>query len=695
MMRRMAEDKPVSRLTESLPGRVAGWLLAALWIFSMSGVDAFAYSSFPACVVLAVVLVLVLCALLAGKRVVRMSGTGWFSLAAGGYFLLRCMNSYAVVESWAETTLILGAFVYYVAGVYAAQNKNPGGLVCVLFVALLLNAVALWAVKQPWFCLEWTGRARYTPEGSNSLPTSLFIYKNFAGVFFCVGGCALGAWAWWVCRGMRRVSALLAAVVFICCSLLCGTRAVYVVAPLFVVLFWVADMLMRVLRDQRIGSANAVLGIVVLIGIAILAVDFIFGYQLVGNVSGIDTHLRYMIWAAVCEVLPNAPLWGYGAHAATWEMVPYYSEWQLPNYVHNEYLQVWSDYGPVGLVLLLLILLLHVVRGVRCLNSEACSVARHSLAAVALLVLVSIAAYAMVDFPWHSFALVAMCAFCCGVLASPFAHRALSWFSGRKWRNPGQAPLLAVRAQKWPGRVVLVLLSGGLLALSCRLGDTLLPAWRAQWEYNELSRGQGDASAMARRALIARLLPQYPSPALMDTYFMFPQNMVPPAERERLLRIALEGNPRQLFTLVMLVDALGQQNKFVEAEMLMRENFADGVLLGSVLTNWPAYYAYNLLIWGRYEMLQGNQRKALSLMDYAMRIHARNRIGFDVVWRQSEQPWKEQGGVKPQLRRLIDSARTDLHLLRLTGVQPDDTWMLPMTPGGKGALYRSIVEKKD
>ena len=124
----MAEHTPAVRLTESLPGRLAGILLAVLWIFSMAAVDAHAFSAFPACIALAVVLVVVVTAVLAGKRLVRMSNTGWCALAVGCYFLVRSMNSYAVVDSWGETALILGGMVYYVAGVYVAQNKNYGAV---------------------------------------------------------------------------------------------------------------------------------------------------------------------------------------------------------------------------------------------------------------------------------------------------------------------------------------------------------------------------------------------------------------------------------------------------------------------------------------------------------------------------------------------------------------------------------------
>ncbi len=693
MMRHMADDKTVSRLTESLCGRLAGWLLAALWIFSMAAVDAHAFSSFPACVLLGVVVLLVLVALLTGRRVVRMSLPGWISLAAGVYFLARCLNSYAVVDSWGETALILGAVVYYVAGVYVAQNKNHGALVAVLAGALLLNIIAMWAVRQPWFCLEWTGRAAFTPEGANSTPVSLFVYKNFAGVFFCAGGCALAAAAWHLCRGVWRWAAVALGLLSIAASFLCGTRAVYVVLPFSVVSIWLLSVVAGAFHDRKISAVSAWGLIFVFVGALVAVTEFLFGSYLAGLLGGADSHLRYLIWSAVCEVLPTVPVWGCGANATAWEIVPYYSEWQLPNYAHNEYLQLWVDYGILGLLLALLILGMHLIQGCRCLAAEETPVSRQTLVVVAMQLVVVVAAYAVVDFPWHSFALVAMTAFSCGVLASPFAYRGEAWFSSRKWCSASQAPLVPVRAQKWPGRCVLGLLAVALAGGSGWLACTLQPAWCAQWRYNELSFAGADAQASARRGLIAALLPQYPAPALMDTYFMLPPYEVDLAERERLLKLALQANPRQLFTLTMLVDVLGAENKFAEAERLMRKHYVGDSMPASLLNNWPAYYAYNLLIWGRFEMQQGNHAQALSLLEHALRINSAYRMGFNPIWRSGAQPWREHGGIKPQLRQLIEATRTDLRLIKLTGVQPDHSWMQPMASGERPALYRSLLRE--
>ncbi len=689
----MAEHTPAVRLTESLPGRLAGILLAVLWIFSMAAVDAHAFSAFPACIALAAVLVVVVIAVLAGKRMVRMSSMGWYALAVGCYFLIRSMNSYAVVDSWGETALILGGLVYYVAGVYAAQNKNYSTVFAWLAAALLANVLAMWAARQPWFSPELLGRAAYTPEGRNSLPATLFVYKNFAGVFLGLGGCVLWSWSLWGACGWRRWVGLLVGAVAVVASFMCATRAVFLVLPLAVLVLWGLKLLFCLFEGRKLSVLNIVAGCVFLVFFLVALFDLLFGNHLIGIIGGIDAHLRFYIWLAVCEVLPSVPLWGCGANATTWELIPFYSEWQLPNYAHNEYLQVWVDYGVLGLLFSVALVGGHLLRGLRCLAAESVPEPRKNLVIVCLTVVVVVAGYSFVDFPMHSFAFVSLMAFACGALASPFAHREQSWFSKRKWVSAAQSPLVPVRAQGWPGRSVLLLLAVGVGGVAVNLACKLQPAWQTQWAYNEVSRGGGDGSAAARREMIAALLPHYPSPALLDTYFMFPQNQVEPAEQERLLKLALAANPKQLFTVAMLVGVLGNQGKYAEAELLMRDKYPCDGLTGSLLNNWPAYYSLNLILWGRHEMRQECHARALSMLDYALKMHSSRGISFKPVWRVGPQPWKEAGGIRPGLNKLIEAARTDLHLLRLTGVQPDDSWQQPLTPGGRSALYRSMVEK--
>ncbi len=689
MMLRMAGEKSASRFTESLPGRLAGWILAMLWVFSMSGVDAHAFSSFPVCVILGGVLLLFITGLLAGRKLVQMSALGWCSLAAGAYFLVRCLNSYAVVDSWGETVLILGAVVYYVAGVYAAQNRSYSSVVAVLVAAVVLNMAAFWVVRQPWFCLEWTGRAAQTPEGGNTMPCALFGYKNFAGVFFCVSAWVLGLWAVCQLRGVSRWLLLVIAVCALGVSTLCGTRAIWLLSPVCLAGAWGLVLLKRYLADQKIGSWNVLAVVCMMVSGLVLVGDLLIGHHVWDAVSGTDSHLRFLIWSSVCEVLPVVPLWGCGANATVWEIVPVYNEWQLPNYAHNEYLQLWVDYGLIGLVLALLIIVLHLVRGACCLASQELSPARHGIVIGSMLLLGALSLYAVVDFPWHSFAFVSLCAFAAGVLASPFARRRQGWGASRKWAAGSHAPLVGVRALSIPGRVLFLLVAMGLLGLSCWQGMKLEPAWRAQWQYNDLSKSGRDADGALRKKMIASLMPEYPSPALADVYHLLPPDGRNLAERVQLLRTALAANPKQLFTAVMLADALVAQKNFAEAEALLRSSYTGNAMRGSLLSNWPAYYAYNLLLRGRHEMQSGHHALALSMMQYALNINKVYRISFDPVYRKGLQPWKESGGVKPGHARLIQMAEKDVHLLRLIGTIPDDSWQQPMSPGGKPALYQA------
>ena len=692
MMPRMAEEKKVLRLTESLPGRLVGVLLALLWIFSMGGVDAHAFSSFPVCIVLGIVALLVVLGLLLGCRVVRMSWLGWISLLVGGYFLLRCLNSCAVVDSWCETALILGGFVYYVAGVYAAQNRSYAGVFCLLGLALLLNMLAFAVVRQPWFFLEWMGRAPQTPAGPNSLPVTLFVYKNFAGVFMCLGGVLFGMWSVWRLRGMWRILSLLVALAALVVSFMCGTRAVYVVLPILLILGWGFHLVWRISGDKKLRCADFVLMVLLVLAGGIGTYSLLFGGSVSDIVKDTDSHLRYLIWDSICEILPSVPIFGCGANSAQWEIVPFYCEWQLPNYAHNEYLQAWVDYGVVGVLLVLFVVFAHIIRGLRCLSSEYVDNGRKMFTVACCLVLTGISAYAVVDFPWHSFALVALTAFAAGGLASPYVCRQSVLFGRRNWAD-GQGPIVYVAAQRWLGRLVIALTAIGLGGGSVWLGCKLWLPWNAQWVYNDLCNPRVDPQGDFRRDLIARTISEYPSPALADTYFMLPPYNPNLGEREYVLRQAFNGNSRQLFTLSMLVDVLGAQQKFFEAEQLMREHYVGESMPASLLNNWPAYYAYNLLMWGRHEMRQGNQSLALSLMEYALRIHRVSRIHFNVGWRKGPQPWKEHGGIKPGLPRLLRTVEQDVHMLRLIGVSPDDSWQHPITPGGRSALYRTLVDR--
>ena len=243
--------------------------------------------------VLLVVLLLAGVGILAGYRLVRMSWLGWFTLAAAGYFLIRCVNSYAVTDSYEDEAIILGGIVYYVAGVYVAQNQRYSSLFFVLGLALVLNIVAFWATKQPWFCLEWTGRALETPEGRNRVPMTLFIYKNFAGFFLVTAGLALGSWGLWVQRGTWRVVCLSLSVGAVVLSFFCSTRVPYVMLPVALVVMWGLDLMIQLNSGKKPGLVAYLVGFLFLILFLIGVYDLFFGNTIGALFSAADSHMRY------------------------------------------------------------------------------------------------------------------------------------------------------------------------------------------------------------------------------------------------------------------------------------------------------------------------------------------------------------------------------------------------------------------
>ena len=120
------------RLIESKLGALIGVLLALLWVASMSVVDAHASSFVPASWFLLAVVALAFIGVALGYKVVRLPLTAWCSIAVGCYFLVRCMAGPSLVESWKDEGLILGAFVFYLSGIYYGQSRSASGLAFVL-----------------------------------------------------------------------------------------------------------------------------------------------------------------------------------------------------------------------------------------------------------------------------------------------------------------------------------------------------------------------------------------------------------------------------------------------------------------------------------------------------------------------------------------------------------------------------------
>ena len=685
------------RLSGTWCGRAAGGVLVLTWLASMTLLGGNAYSYLPVLLGLIVAVALGVAGMLRGGSVVALRWLGWCSYAVGGYFLARCLwvNGSSVVESWREAGIVCGCFVFYAAGMLVAQNERSQGIGAILTTALLLNVAGFFVAKLPGACPEWFGRPSVGLSGINSLPVTLYVYKNFAGMFLMLcGSLPLMRLLWTAPRRWYVWLMALLGMGGMAVSFFCGTRSVWVLLPLLVFLGLFLWLLFHIFSEHKLGWGGFAAGAVLVAGGCVAGYEFFFGGNWLESASQIDSHLRFYIWRLVCSVSVDAPIWGHGASSAGWVITPLFNEWEWPNYAHNEYLQAWCDYGIIGLACMAFIIISHLVAGLRTMASEFVSPARRVKAAMAFIILASMAACAGLDFVWHDFSLACMTAFACGLLASPFPHSREGFFSGKNWASGSHAAHVPVKKQGAVGAAVQALVLLGITAVCVVLVPRLWPAWKTQWSYNALATEASPEKHAARHALLAEIMESYPDSVLVDEYFLLGASGESETDRERMVRLALQGNPRQLFMVPILVSNLMVQQRNDEAEILMRRMYPGDGLPNCMLNNWAAYYVLNLLEWGQNEMLAGRKERAFSMMEYAFNIarHPGYTIDFLLRYRAGEQPWAENGGVVPNLKPFLEARRSDVALCRLLGIQKDDSWQQPLEPGGKPALYQAQQE---
>lgn len=668
------------RMTETLTGRVAAFLLLAVWLVAMGVGDANAYSYIPMCSGLAVVLLLFLSVMIRGAKVVRISPTGWCSLAVGCYFLVRCLCSVSVVESWRESAVIAGCCVFYVAGIYAAQSRSLRMGAGCLALAVAVNLFYFGLMNGTDIPMEWSGRPSVGLSGQNTRPLSLFIYKNYAGAFFAIAGMMLAAAAMWGGKGRFKFFLFALSAASAAASCCCSTRGPYLLLPAAAVLVGGLTPVVYLYAEEKRNRRLSVLCLVLLLagggaGCCVLSDSISFA-----ALTEADSHERFALWANVCRLLPDAPWCGYGALATRWLVLPLQTSLNCcPNYAHNEYLQAWADYGFVGVLCQFALVGWHLLRGGFVLMSEQTPFRQRVMTAVSVLGLVCWSVASFFDFYWHNFAIAGMTAFAMGCLASPYPVV----------KDGGRVRRKVLLERPW-GKAVLALGSVCLIALCSLTVWRCAPAWAAQWEYNRLSAEGTDESGDARHALLADIMPQYPASELMDEYFAVPRSSDTWETEARLLRLALAANPRQLYTATMLCELLGTHDCCQEAEILFRRHYTGNGMDETHLADWPNLYALNLLRWGQSEMMKGNMPAARSMMEYGLAIvNAQgSRCAFDRLYRPGKHPWEIDRHFQPKWPSFLHARRQDVKLLRLLGVAPDHSWAAPLEPGGKPSLYR-------
>ncbi len=691
----MQKPPPAIRLTESPSGRLAAWLLVLIACASMSMSTGLVYSHVPALAGILLVVLLTLWGLLRGYRVPRLAGISWLSLAIGGYFYWRGSTSYSQLEGANVMALVLGAVVFYGAGIYYGLAKRADAAMAgVIALALTLNALYWYLARHGHLSLVWWGRPDVGLLGANSRHAALFLYKNVAAVFFAAGGIYLLArFLWLASWTWRRGVGLLIGLMSIALAFQCYSRSVYLVLPLLLGLAWFLGILLRLKSGQPMRWFDWIAVLGALGAIAALILDMVGSQHVWQWIDGVNTHSRSLIWRYLMQIVPQASWLGFGAGACQWEIIPFYYEWNSPNYAHNEYLQAWVDFGLVGLLSVLIVVFGHLARAMVSLCDSSLSAERRTQVAGAFLLLLGIAAYAFVDFPWHNFALVSLSAFLCGVLASPRGEelRLRQLFADPDSSIAHQRP--ATHLQQGVGRWLLI---GCLLAVAGGTGHFLwrfAPVWEADWHYSKLvAKG---APVPEQMQFLQQASTIYPEVDLVSWYRQYPWSRTQEGYQivADMLAPCVKANPKQLYGVTKYAEMLSLLGRYEQAESLLRDSYAPDGQPRQNLCSWPTYYGMNLMRWASHCYKQGKWQQAYSLYLYAYRIDARSALSYNIAWRsnarQDIQRYREEVKETNEMRVPYMKAILErIQFLQHVGIQPDDSWKKPMRPNGPSSLYQ-------
>ncbi len=685
------EISPV-RFVEGRWGRLAAYVMLIIWIASMAIADSQAYSQAPLLVGLGLVMLFGLVALVKRQRFVQLPALSWVSLALAVFLLVRAALSYSTFDAYADMGIIIGCVLFYLAGLYLAPTAKVGTIMLrVLSLALVLNILYWFMMNETEVGLWAVGRPEYGLAGEQSRHVSLFLYKNLAGAFFLLGGSALVWYSIWA----RKLSGLLYSllgIISIVFSFYCGTRAIFFLAPVVLLLGWFLWFLIRFFTQGKVSWFDGLFGLSFIIGLVVAIYDFFYGTSVMSMITTVDTHLRSLIWVNLLQVLPDAPLWGYGVGASQWEIAPFFDEWARPNYAHNEYLQLWADYGVIALLAGILLVGIHVLKGALLLTAEEPSGQRRLATALAIFILVGLALLSITDFVWHQYALAATTAFCLGILASPVRRKRsnmLLQFLGKDRQWMDEKPL-AVRAQGGLGRAVL----GGslllLLALCSYQIYLVAPTYATQWSfYYQLEENRFETKEYYENALngysdyyiLERYLRDYPVRA-DDEHA---------AQAVAYLKAALEKNPKNIFNLLHLVEINIFLGHYEENERLMRQHMptegTDPVLL--IQPHVP--YGLNLISMGLRALGNDELEKAHSMLDHALSMHKVRPLYLNHAYLEGA-PRSLSGAGRPGLQTLLGVAVEQRDFLRGLGVEQDHSWKKPYAAHEQGALYQRYVD---
>ncbi|GAA5496663.1 hypothetical protein Rhal01_02848 [Rubritalea halochordaticola] len=347
----------------------------------------------------------------------RWSVPGMLLLAASVYFFYRAWSS-PVWDLAKEDALLLGlGLVVYLV---SRCGRLCGAWMLVLAVVAVVNISYFGLQKlelDPMVPMDLV-----SVKAEQSADFGWFQDYGALGNGMAIMGWVLLCFATWARDKAKllRVAMAVVGVLALVVAMMSGSRSaimsIAVAGVLYSVVSWVYSERFAYRLRQRVRTSLVLITLAGCVGLGVL------GYLTFAERAGEgdampETNIRLAYWGMAVEQAMDSPVTGTGARSFSYEC---FRHWNTnlktieanPEFVHNEYLQAWSDYGLVGLLLMLAALLSHWGVAVYRLYQQEVDEDRHWVAVAGLIGLTVVMVHSLTDFPQRlpwDLCLAAMC----------------------------------------------------------------------------------------------------------------------------------------------------------------------------------------------------------------------------------------------------------------------------------------------
>lgn len=348
-----------------------------------------------------------------------------FTVLSATYFLIRALLSDVIDLGIGDSFLILSGLLLYTLSCYWGREslyyKLIIGVVILLTILNLLNFI-------PFF-QEF--RDDLIPFSKGNEVSGLYNHRNFLSNFLMMN--VLLFISVFICyknNKVFKIFCLLLALIGIFAIYAIKARGAYIglITGVSVISLFIYDYYLKNKKTGlfiKIGKISVLLFVLGLVG---KFGNDIYHERSTSKVKATDLGDRLEYFAMAIDQIPDAFIFGSGSMSYSYK---YYLNWgdlghhHLDHvWVHNEFIQVMTDYGLVGLIFILILLMVHIwnaikysLIGVGAKSSNDSNNRVNFLRVAGLSMIIGSAFNMLVSFPAHSYSNIMLMALACSWMA--------------------------------------------------------------------------------------------------------------------------------------------------------------------------------------------------------------------------------------------------------------------------------------